>query len=394
MATWQNRIVGQGVKPASQFLANPMNWRTHPQFQREAVKGSLDTLGWIQQVIENKTTGNLIDGHERVWQAMDNDDANVPYLEVELTEEEEAQALATLDPLSALASTDFQKLKEITEKMVIDNPAIKTMIADLRKTALAGIHAGNTANDPGAQVDKAGELQEKWQVRAGDLWQIGRHRLLCGDSTRAEDVARVMGGEEADAVVTDSPYGMNVEGIANDNEQGLSELFANVLKVLPVDNGIIVNFQGARLFWKWIEAIHFAGHTFERALWMYKPNDGTFPWRGWLQTGQIILISSIGKPNWGSGEYKHDTYVINFIGDELEKEHASPKPVEIVNHLIQWTSNPRSQIYDPFLGSGTTLVACEQTGRIGRGIEISEKYCAVTLERLAGMGLEAKRISA
>lgn len=128
MANWQNRIVGQGVKPASQFLANPLNWRLHPQFQREAVKGSLETLGWIQQVIENKTTGNLIDGHERVWQAMDNDDAEVPYIEVELTEEEERQALATLDPLSALASTDFDKLKELTEGMKLKSPYLKAMI--------------------------------------------------------------------------------------------------------------------------------------------------------------------------------------------------------------------------------------------------------------------------
>ena len=132
MTNWQNRITGQGVQKASEFLANPENWRVHPQFQREAVKGSLDTLGWIQQVIVNTTTGHLIDGHERVWQALDNDDADVPYIEVTLTDDEERQALATLDPLSALAQTDFNKLRELTNGLVINNKALTQMLDKLK----------------------------------------------------------------------------------------------------------------------------------------------------------------------------------------------------------------------------------------------------------------------
>ncbi|HOJ21828.1 MAG TPA: hypothetical protein PLY56_09860, partial [Armatimonadota bacterium] len=92
---WRNRIVGYGEQPASQFLANPNNWRIHPQAQREALRGALNEVGWVQAVIVNRRTGYLVDGHERVWQALQNGDALVPYIEVDLSPEEEAYVLAT-----------------------------------------------------------------------------------------------------------------------------------------------------------------------------------------------------------------------------------------------------------------------------------------------------------
>ena len=133
MAKWKNRIVGQGSKPADQFLANELNWRTHPENQRRAVKASLDTVGWVQQVIENKRTGRLIDGHERVWQALDNNNADVPYIEVDLTEEEEIQALATLDPLSSMASVDPDKLTELLGQVQTDNLDLQLVLNRLRQ---------------------------------------------------------------------------------------------------------------------------------------------------------------------------------------------------------------------------------------------------------------------
>lgn len=107
--SFENRIVEYGVKRASEFVANPFNWRTHPQSQRNEVRESLSLLGWIDTVIENQATGNLIDGHERVWEALP-DDAPVPYLLVNLTEEEEKLALAILDPITGHAKTDVEKL--------------------------------------------------------------------------------------------------------------------------------------------------------------------------------------------------------------------------------------------------------------------------------------------
>ena len=106
---WRNRIVGEGEQQASQFLANPNNWRTHPQNQRDAMRGALNEVGWVQRVIVNRRTGYLIDGHERVWEALQNGDAAVPFVEVDLDEAEEAYVLATLDPIGAMAAADAAK---------------------------------------------------------------------------------------------------------------------------------------------------------------------------------------------------------------------------------------------------------------------------------------------
>lgn len=128
-----NRILGYGTKPADQFQANPHNYRKHPQRQRDAVQASLRELGWIGVVVENVTTGQLIDGHERVWQALANNE-DVPYIQVELSEEQEKLALAVFDPITYMAETDAQildallrdvnsgevALQELLESMAVD----------------------------------------------------------------------------------------------------------------------------------------------------------------------------------------------------------------------------------------------------------------------------------
>lgn len=128
---WANRIIGQGVKPASQFLANPANFRRHPPKQRAAVNASLKQLGWLQNVIENTVTGNLIDGHERVWQALQNGDADVPYIQVDLSPEEERLALAVYDPISALAETDSEQLNALLSEVQTEEPALQELLAEL-----------------------------------------------------------------------------------------------------------------------------------------------------------------------------------------------------------------------------------------------------------------------
>lgn len=127
---WQNRIQEYGVKPADQFTANPANPRIHPQFQREVMKAALDTLGWLAPVIENKRTGYLVDGHERVMQALLNNEP-VPYVVVDLSEAEEATALATFDPITALANYDNAALDALLRDVQTDSPALDKMLAEL-----------------------------------------------------------------------------------------------------------------------------------------------------------------------------------------------------------------------------------------------------------------------
>jgi hypothetical protein len=394
-STWRNRIVGHGEEAPADLVTNPRNFRIHPKTQRDAMTGVLGELGWIDEIIVNRRSGCVINGHMRVAVAIGHDEPSVPVKYVELDDDEEALALATFDPLGALATTNAAQLSALLATVVSTDDALRVMLADLAQRDGMASDVGAAAEDPGAQIDRAEELRQKWGTERGQLWEIGRHRLLCGDSTSADDVARLMAGERATAVVTDSPYGIDREGITNDSPEGLRALFDGALRTMPTDDAVVLNFQSPRLAPVWIDALREAGHKFERMLWMYDENDQTKPWRGWLMCSQAIVVSSTGAPAWGDGKAHHDTYVIGLSRDwraggaANDFAHASVKPSGLVADLLGHTTG---LAYDPFSGSGTTLAAAEQTGRICYGIEIEPSYIAVTLERLDGMGLTPRLV--
>jgi hypothetical protein len=235
--------------------------------------------------------------------------------------------------------------------------------------------------DAEPEPDRAGELQEKWNTQTNQVWQLGEHRLFIGDCTVAENVQKLTGDVRCGACVTDSPYGINREGIENDDPEGLRGLFDKCLAAMPIDNGVIINFQSPRLFPVWLDAVRGAGQKFERALWMYKSNDETFPWRGWIMSSEIIILSSIGKPEWADVHpYAHDCYVYKHEEDlkMLEGIHTTVKPTVIVQDLI---SRIGGDVYEPFAGSGTTIIASHNLGRRCFAMELSDKYAAVILER-------------
>jgi hypothetical protein len=135
---FKNRIVGYDTKPADQFTANPLNYRKHPQRQRDAVNASLRELGWISTVVENVTTGNVIDGHERIWQALQRNE-DVPYLKVELSEAEERLALAVFDPITNMAETDAAILDDLLRE-------VNTGEAALQQVLRLPVYVDNDAN--------------------------------------------------------------------------------------------------------------------------------------------------------------------------------------------------------------------------------------------------------
>lgn len=129
---WQNRIVGHGKETPSSLLANPQNWRIHPQNQHRAIEATMGSIGWIQEVIVNVTTGHLVDGHLRVMAAMRaDDDRPVPVLYVELTEDEERAALATLDPIGELAEADTEALANLRFEIDSLPPELDELIEQL-----------------------------------------------------------------------------------------------------------------------------------------------------------------------------------------------------------------------------------------------------------------------
>lgn len=238
--------------------------------------------------------------------------------------------------------------------------------------------------DQGAQIDKAEELREKWGVKLGQLWQLGEHRLICGDCTDKVVVDRVMGGETAGAVVTDPPYGINREGIENDDPEGLRALFDGCLSVMPIIDAVVIETQSPRLFPLWLDASREAGHKFERLLWLYRKQAKTFPWHGWTLASDAICVSTVGHPTWPAPkEYKHDTYVKTELEEKwLTGLHTTIKPGWVIEHLAE---NTDGILYEPFNGSGTTLIACERLNRKCRAVEISPAYCAVAIQRWVDM---------
>jgi DNA modification methylase len=377
---WQNRIVGYDNVPPDQLLANPANFRLHPKRQQDALTGSLNELGWLQDIIVNRVTQHVLDGHLRVQLALRNGEATVPVKYIELSEPEEKLALAVFDPITYMAETDTAILDALLREVNTGEEALQELLASMAEDA--GLYQDKKDVDAAPQIDRAEELRQQWGVESGQLWQLGEHRLICGDCTDAAVVARLMGGEKAGTVITDPPYGINREGIPNDDPGGLRELFDGSLAVMPIVDAVVIAFQSPRLFPVWLDAIRANGQKFERMLWMYKPNDVTFTWRGWITKSEAILVSSIGKPEWQEPDpYAHDCYTSNWDKDskvDIEGWHASIKPPKVIAELIGHTTGV---VYEPFSGSGTTILACEQLGRKCRACEISPGYVAVALQR-------------
>ncbi len=233
----------------------------------------------------------------------------------------------------------------------------------------------------------APDLAER--VSRGQVWKLGRHRLMCGDSTDSGDVKLLADGQLTHAVLTDPPYGIARDGITNDDPEGCPELYAAVLSHLPITNGVIAAFQSPRLFPVWLDAVRAAGHRFERALFMYKPDDEAFPWRGWISKTEVLLLSTVGQGNWQDVHpYQHDVYMVN-LGQTVRSDptgagsraHPTIKPLWVVNDLLRRICPHRGLVYDPFLGSGTTIIAAEQTGHACYGMEIEARYCALSIAR-------------
>lgn len=189
---WRNRIVREGEEAPDQLLAHPRQWRIHPGAQQSALEGVLSQVGWVQRVIVSQRTGHVLDGHLRVMLALRRGEPTVPVVYVDVDEAEEDLILATIDPLSAMASADEQKLGELLAGVQTGDEAIKRMLAELAEEVGVEGYGRTPPDDPGAQMDKAEELQKKWGVKSGDLWGLGKgtrcpkcgrwHDLLEGDT--------------------------------------------------------------------------------------------------------------------------------------------------------------------------------------------------------------------
>jgi DNA modification methylase len=392
MPDWQNRIVETADMAVKELKANPKNWRKHPTAQQNALAGVLDEVGWVTQVIWNRQTGHLIDGHLRVELAAKRKEKTVPVNVVDLSPEEEAMILATFDPIAAMAEADRQMLQGLMQSIETEDEQIQALLESIARDEKIDL-GGEPAEAPEPQIDRAAELQEQWQTARGQLWQCGDHRVLCGDSTSAENVARLMAGEMAIACVTDPPYGTASESKVQIRGSGIetfdiewdkeapTEWVPAISAVLEPGAGVISFWDNARITRLW-ELFEVNGIRPLQTVYWKKPT-APQPRQNFCSSIESAIYGRKTGPVlcWNGGGATPNVYE-NPRSAGLERTpHPTQKPLALITWLVGLISPEGGAVLDPFLGSGTTMIACEQLGRRCFGLEISPAYVAVILQR-------------
>ena len=254
--------------------------------------------------------------------------------------------------------------------------------------------AGDAPDDPGAQIDKAEELREKWGVETGQLWKLGEHRLICGDCTDRAVVERVMAGEKADMVFTDPPYGVSFQGKGGDSIAG-----DTTYALIPIFFAICSDFVMADKSW-----IYVCGGTTNADLYsklfdyyfhsqvkivVWDKKAMTMRHNGYHSGYELIYFGfTKGAGDWWFGSRAGEAAVdIWHIEKPTNKDrtHLTEKPVELPFRAIGNSCPLGGIVFEPFLGSGSTLIASENIGRKCRAVEISPAYCAVAIQRWVDM---------
>ena len=410
-AAWRNRIVGSGEEAPEQLLANPGNWRIHPRNQQAALAGALDTVGWVAQVMVNRRTGFVVDGHARVALAISRHEPSVPVLYVDLSPEEEALVLATLDPIGAMATTDEAKLNELLAGITIDDAGLARLLGDLGSKR-------PMLKDP----DDVPTVEAATYVELDQLWQLGEHRLLVGDATDPANVERLLAGAKPRLLATDPPYGVSLDPTWRD---GLYNGLGPGEKPYMVEGHADARIEGHRnvtlsgdTITDWSEAYALVpslevGYVWHAGIYAAQVAAGLMRigfeiasqviWdkglfamsRGWYHWGHepCWVVRKPGVPNLFLDDHHTQSTVWRYpspkmimAGSKEEKfDHPAQKPVALSEIPIRNHTQAGESVYDPFLGSGTTLIAAESLGRACYGLEIEPRYAQIIIERWQGV---------
>lgn len=210
---WRDNFVERVMMDPKTLETHPYQFRTHPPEQDAAVQGSLESIGWFDEPKLNRRTGHLYNGHERRDLAIKAGIALIPVSVYDLSEDAENKAIALFDPLTGMAGQLLDTRKTLLDQLAgrEGNDAVLAILNQHRAEVAAALQGKHPRKeDPGPQLDLAGELQKKWGTARGQLWQVGPHRLIVGDSTDAGDVRRLMAGARAEMVWSDPPYGVAI----------------------------------------------------------------------------------------------------------------------------------------------------------------------------------------
>ena len=375
----------------SKLIPYVNNARTHSQEQVNKLRGSLREFGFINPVIIDSDF-NVIAGHGRLMAAKEEGIEEVPCVLVDYLTEAQKKAYILADNRYAQdAGWDEELLRleiEALEGMDFDVSLIgfnEDEISDL----FAGADTSDTQDD---DFDLSDALEKAAFVERGDVWVVGRHRLMCGDATSEEDVATLMDGKKANLIITDPPYnvafessdGLSIKNDKMENEkfyEFLLAAFKNMAEHLEKGGSAYVfhaDTEGLNFRKAFIDAgFHLSGCC----IWVKNSlvlGRSDYQWQhepvlyGFLQNG---------KHYWSKNAGRSQTTIWNFDKPKKNKNHPTSKPLDLLAYPIGNSSQENAIVIDTFGGSGSTLMTCEQTNRICHTMELDKKYASVILRR-------------
>lgn len=372
--------------PIEKLVPYVNNARTHSPEQVNKLRSSLREFGFINPVIIDRDYG-VIAGHGRILAAKEENIKEVPCVFADHLTEAQKKAYIIADNRMAMDAGWDEELLRV-EIEALQSEAFDLSLTGFDEKELSDLFKDDTdVEDDDFDVDS--ELKEPAVTQMGDVWTLGRHRLVCGDSTKEETYDVLMQGQKANLVITDPPYNVNYEGTAgkikNDNMaddkfyQFLLDAFLNMEKVMANDASIYV-FHADTEGLNFRKAFSDAGFYLSGCcIWM-KPSLvlGRSPYQ-WQHEPCLYGWKKKGKHQWYSD--RKQTTIWSFEKTKKNTDHPTMKPIPLLAYPIKNSSMSNTLVLDPFGGSGSTLIACEQTDRSCYTIELDEKFCDVIVKR-------------
>lgn len=366
-------------RSVSSLIPYARNSRTHSEAQVAQIAASVKEWGWTIPVLIDET-GQIIAGHGRIQAARLLGLEEVPVMVAEGWTDAQKRAYVLADNKLAMNAGWDEELLSLELKDLKDLGSDLSLIG-FNEDELAEIMADNTPTEGLTDEDDVPELPTIPTSKEGDVWILGSHRLMCGDSTSIDSVDVLMDGQKADMVFTDPPYGVDYEGIHNDSRSGLEDLLRSVFA-----NYIAVSKSGASIYCfhsdRCADVFHKVFREFFHfsSMIIWAKNSLTLSQTDYQSQHEPCLYGWMdnGSHSWYSD--RKQTSVWKFDKERVVG-HTTPKPVGLVEKAITNSSKGGDTILDLFGGSGSTLIASEIMKRSARIMELDPKYCDVIVTR-------------
>ena len=386
--------------PLGNLVPYVNNARTHSPEQLTKLRSSLREFGFINPVIIDRDF-NVIAGHGRIAAAKEEGITEVPCVFVDYLTEAQKKAYILADNRMALDAGWDEELLRI-EIESLQGADFDVSLTGFGEDEIADLFAGDGEKDVKDDgFDLSAALEKAAFVERGDIWTVGRHRLMCGDATSAEDVAALMDGKKANLIVTDPPYGVSFKSsggltIQNDSMKGdefytfLYNSFVCMVEHLESGGAAYVfhaDTEGLNFRKAFVDAgFHLAGVC----IWVKNSLVLGRSDYQWQHEPVLYGFLKNGKHPWYSD--RKQTTIWNYDKPKRNKNHPTSKPLDLLGYPISNSSQENAIVIDTFGGSGSTMMACEQMNRICHMMELDEKYASVILRRAVEIGIAPEDI--